>query len=478
MKVTFLNLPNWLGRESIDRVFGCTYTIYPFPHIFMLQGAALLKQNGFSAGYADAATEHWGQKKLLKFLGEDDSSAFVVHSINLSIETDLLSIKMIRSVKPNVPVIFVGPAPTYFSGRFLVDGNCFVVRGEPEFPMLELLQALQGGRGIAGIPGISFLRRGKVRQNRSRPPLKDLDTLPFPDRSLLQRDLYVNPKMGAKPWTAMLTSRGCSHRCIYCVPNSISFARELEFRRHSKEKPPIALRSAENVIREFRQLAAEGYKAVSIIDDQFVWGKERTLEICRGIKGLGIKWGCLSRADHLDEELLKAMAEAGCRYIDVGVESFNQRVLDYVKKDLKAEEVMQKIEMIKRHGIEAKLNMLLGACPFETKESIKESIAKAKQLKPTNIMFSIVNPFPGTEFYDECKKNGWLVGGEYKVADVQKKAITKFPNLGPAELNKLLEGANYGFYFSPSFVLANLKRLLSPQGFSTTLRALRRKLTF
>ncbi len=478
MGVTFLNLPNWLGKGSIDRFFGCTYTIYPFPHIFSLQCAALLKENGFAVSYVDAATEKWGRGQFLQFLKEDSSSAYVAHSVNLSIETDLLSLQMIRSIRPKIPVIFMGPAPTYFPEKFLADENCFVVRGEPEFTLLELLQALQGKGGIARVKGLSYLGHGKAVHNKASPLIKDLDAHPFPDRSLLRRGLYSNPKLAGKPWTAVLTSRGCSHRCIYCVPNSLSFARELEFKKHNNRKPPVALRSVGNIIEEFRQLAAEGYKAVSIVDDNFVWGRERTIAICKGIKNLGIEWGCLSRSDHLDEGLLSAMAEAGCRYIDLGIESFNQQVLDYVKKDLRADEIGPKVEMIKEHGIQAKLNMLLGACPFESRESIRESIAKAKQLKPANIMFSIVNPFPGTEFHEQCRKNGWLSEGKYKPADVQKEAITSFPELSAKELNELVQEANYSFYFSPSFVFTNLRKLLSPAGFSTTMKAIRRKLTF
>jgi len=78
---------------------------------------------------------------------------------------------------------------------------------------------------------------------------------------------------------------------------------------------------------------------VSIIDDQFFWDEERTLKICRGIKDFGIKWGCLGRCDRISERITRTMYEAGCEYVDLGVESFSQGTLDYTKKKYKVEDI-------------------------------------------------------------------------------------------------------------------------------------------
>jgi len=110
-------------------------------------------------------------------------------------------------------------------------------------------------------------------------------------RDLLEdRERYFNPKLEGRPVTLVLTSRGCSFQCYYCVPNAISWARELEWKRfHKGKKPPVTLRSPENIVAEFEEIKRQGYGAVSIIDDMFLFGgKERVLSLCRGLERVEI----------------------------------------------------------------------------------------------------------------------------------------------------------------------------------------------
>ena len=158
---------------------------------------------------------------------------------------------------------------------------------------MELGRYLEKGGKPEAIHGLSFSRDGAVLNNPPRVLLEDLDALPFPARHLIKnKNLYYNPKLPRMPFTAMQTSRNCSYQCTFCVPNSGSFARELENRKYSQnQKPPVRTRSAGNVIEEFRMLKNEGYKSVSIIDDQFLWAEARTIEICEGVRPLGMQWG-------------------------------------------------------------------------------------------------------------------------------------------------------------------------------------------
>jgi radical SAM superfamily enzyme YgiQ (UPF0313 family) len=309
-----------------------------------------------------------------------------------------------------------------------------------------------------------------------RPLIKDLDKLPFPARHLLKKEIYYNPKLPQKPFTVMQTSRNCPYRCIFCVPNALSFAVELEYKRYNEDKkPPIRLRSAESVIKEFKELSDQGYKSVSIIDDQFLWDKKRTLEICQGIKDLGIEWGCLARADHLDEETIKALSEANCRYVDMGVESFKQEILDDIKKDLKVEKIYEAVKLLKKYNILTKINLILGSSSLQTKRDIREDIRKAKSLDVDAVMFSIATPFPGTEFYKRAKENNWFIKGEYFPESVQMKAIISYPGLCYKELNYLIKFANLSFYLSPKFIKKNIKHIFNFRYFLNVLKALKRK---
>ena len=490
MKITFIDPPDFSGKinppltkgrrggvRNIERVFGCTYSLYPMPNVFSLSSAAFLENNGFAVSYLDMANEGWRINRFKKFLLSDDSGAYVFHSVNLSLRSDLLALDMIREAKKEVPVIFTGPAPTYFTGNFLKDNNVFAVRGEPEWTLVELGRCLEKRGSLEAIRGLSFLRDGAVFNNPPRELLEDLDALPFPARHLIKnKKLYYNPKLPKMPFTAMQTSRNCSYQCTFCVPNSGSFARELEHRKYSQnQKPPVRTRSAGNVIEEFRTLKSEGYKSVSIIDDQFLWAEARTIEICEGIKSLGIVWGCLARADHITDTIARQMSLAGCRYIDMGVESFNQEVLSDIRKNLDVQRIPESISILKRNNILAKINLILGASPLQTKEVMEEDIRKAKRLDVDAVMFSLATPFPGTEFYRQAKENKWFIDGDYHAESVQSKTIISYPGLSNKELNWIIKRANLSFYFSLRFVMKNLKRLGSPLNFCRGLLALKRK---
>ncbi|TRZ95483.1 radical SAM protein [bacterium] len=476
IQITFIDPPA-LGRQlPVERVFGCTYSLYPIPNIFSLSAAAVLEKAGFRVNYIDMANERWGLNRVSDFFKKDDSRIYVFHSVNLSLEPDLKIHRLIRKSKENTAIVFTGPGPTYFIDYFLRDKNTFVARGEPELTLLELARALSNNLKISDITGLSFKDGERVINNPPRRLVDNLDELPFPARHLLKKDLYYNPKLAKLPFSAMQTSRNCSYRCMFCVPNSYNFARELEHRNYNQNnKPPVRMRSAENVICEFELLKNEGYRSISIIDDQFLWDDPRTISICEGIKGLGIEWGCLARVDRINENLASELASSGCKYVDLGVESFNQEVLDDARKDLKVEKIPEAISILKRNKILVKINLVLGISPLQTVACIKRDIRLARHLDVDAVMFSLATPFPGTDFYQRAKENHWFVKDGYHAESVQCKGIINYPGLSYRKLNQLVRLANLSFYFHPRFVFKNLKRLADPIGFYRSIVALKRK---
>lgn len=477
MKVTFIEPPKEDKQPSVERVFGCTYTLYPIPNIFNLYVAALLKQKGIEVSYKDAAAENLSRKRFLKFIQEDHSDIYYIHSVNLALTSDIKLSQDLLRLNKGARIIFAGPGPTYFTEEYIYDQRVYVVRGEAEVTTLELINRLKENKNsLEEVLGISFMRQGKIVHNPLRPLLKDLDSLPFPAREIVDRRLYFSPKLQGGSFTALLASRNCSYRCIFCVPNSQSFATELEHRRFYGQKPPVRLRSARNIISEMQQIKTAGFKFVSIIDDQFLWDEQRSLEICAGIKDLGISWGCLSRCDRISQKLAQAMRRAGCSYVDFGVESFSQKVLDYVKKGFKVSDIYNSIAILKRHGIGVKLNMLLGTNPFETEKDLWHNINECIRVKPDAVMFSIACPFPGTQFYELARKNNWLREGRYSPVSVQHSSILDLPNLGHERLREIIKKANIKFYLRPNFIIQQSKRLAHPKNLSFTLRALYRKI--
>lgn len=473
MKITFLVPPVPDGKNIPERVQGCAYLIYYVPNIYILYPATVLKNEGFEVAYVEGTLERWSRSQFCSFLRQDKSDVYCFYSVNLSQELDISTLELIREFRGDVAIIFFGPAPSDRPAEFVIDEKTYVVRGEPEYTLLEVIRALNKGSDVENVRGISWLKGDEVRHNESGGPIDDIDNLPFPARDLLKdRSAYYNPKLGTSPFTAVCTSRGCSYRCIYCVPSSLTFARELEYKRSSQTKPPVRKRSVENIIEEFEALRKDGYKAVGILDDQFVWGEERTIKICEGIGSTEIIWGCCARADHLTENIIKAMAKANCRFIDVGIESFDPKVLEYIKKDLDLEKAIDAIKLIQKYRIKAKINIMFGVAPFETVESIRYNRRKVRELNIDQVMYNIANPFPGTEFYDIAKKNGLFVNGDYKPVNVAKEANISYPHLTNKQLEREVRRANFEFFLSPSFILKNLRHLTSPQSVKAVWRKL------
>lgn len=472
MKITFLVPPPVDGKIP-ERVSGCAYLIYYIPNIFILSAAAILEKKGYEIRYVESTIKKWDRGHFLAFLKEDSSDVYCFYSVNLSQKTDIRTVKDIREIRKDVPIVFFGPAPSDRPVEFVVDENTYVIRGESEYTMLELMRALETKSKIEGIKSVSFRNNGEIVHNVNREPIEDLDVLPFPARHLLEeRDIYYNPKLGNRPFTAVCTSRGCSYRCIYCVPSSLSFSRELEYKHHVSKKPPVRKRSPENIVEEFKLLKSQGYKAVNVQDDQFVWNEERTVKICEGIKNLGIVWGCSARSDHLNEAIVRAMADANCKFIDLGVESFDQKILDYIKKDIDVKKNEEAIKLVKKYGISAKINIMFGASPLETKATIQKNMEEVKRLKVDQVMYNIANPFPGTEFYQIAKERKLFVYGDYRPVNVAKEANITYPHLSNADLERAVRRANFRFFLTPRFILKNIQLL----GSLDSLKAMLKKL--
>jgi radical SAM superfamily enzyme YgiQ (UPF0313 family) len=478
IRCAFIVPPSIVDERDVERVFGCTYGLYPIPHIFFLGVAAHLKQNGFEVDYVDAANAGWTREQFAEYVITSPANVFCFYSVNLSKRNDTTLCRLILEQRNDATVVFVGPSPTDTPGDFLIGERTYVVRGEPEYTMLELVDALSSGRAdFENIQGLSFLRDGMQADNDPRPLIEDLDALPFPAREMLNKDHYYSPKLQKLPFTVINSSRGCPYKCRYCVPNSLSFARELEYKRvNGGNKPPLKLRSAANVIAELEEIKRQGYKSVAFLDDTFTLDKKRTVEICDAIGRLGFQWSCLTRPDCIDEEVAAALSRSKCDFVDIGVESFDQKILDDIKKDLKVEEAVDAIKLLKKHKVRVKLNILLGSSELETRETIREGMRTILELSPDSVMFSICNPFPGTEFWDIAKEKGWLKHDEYRPVDVQKESSISYPHLNGETLEYYVRRYNRKFFLRPLFMMENLKRVEGLRGLANSLKALKKKL--
>lgn len=479
MKITFLTPPSLDGNKPAERTAGCTRVVYNMPNIYELTVVALLESEGHFIQYRNFVLNNASTKACFDFIEQDDSDCYLFWSVNLSISTDIQVQKHIYQFHPKAFCLFLGPGSTYFSSEFLTNSKSIVVRGEPEYTVRELICLFADKKDWKDVQGISYFDSdgNKIVHNPPRALIKNLDELPFPAIHFIEGYAFSNPKLKVSPYITMVTSRNCPFKCIYCVPSSLTFAREIEYKREYKgKKPPVSFRSPENVVQEIEELAAKGYKAIGFMDDNFIVTKKRLQIIGEALKKHKIIWGCQARVDAINEDIASMLKEYNCRYVDLGVESFNDEILAYIKKNITEKQIYEAIHLLKKYEVPVKLNILIGTSPIETVKTIKDTLRKSKRLKVDQVMFNIVSPFPGTEFYDLAKKNGWIDYGEYVPTDVQRHSILSYPNLTSKQMEKLLFQNNMRFFLSLGFIWRNIIKFTSINDFIIALKAVKIKL--
>ncbi len=479
MRVTFLTPPSFFHRQPAERSAGCTRVVVPVPNIYFLTlAAAVRRDTGACVTWLDFTHGSNPVTRFGRFAGDPDCDIIIIWGVNLSLDDDRRALADIRAHHPQLPVIFAGPGPTYAPQNYITDPHTFVLRGEPEITACELIEAIATASAVQHIRGLSWLAPDRnIRHNPPRPVNDDLDALPFPARDLIADRVFHNPKLKTGPYTTAFTSRNCPYHCIFCVPSSLSFAREIEHRRtHDGRKPPVRRRSIPSIDAEMTLIASQGYRAVGFMDDNFICDEKRTEAICRIMRRHGLQWGCQARADAITPSIAAMLARGGCRYVDLGVESFDDRILDYIRKGETAADIRRAVHLLADAGVSVKLNVLIGSSPLETPRTVAHTLREVRRLPVDQVMINIVSPFPGTEFHRLCVENGWLEGGHYVPTDVQRNSILRLPQLSPRQMERLLFRHNMRFFLSPRFILRHIGRFRSPAEFAAALKSLKLKL--
>lgn len=315
--------------------------------------------------------------------------------ISCHTETYPNALKIARRIKEQSPQVFVvlgGPHATILPKEALSEPAVdFVVIGEGEATMAELATFLLDGRGdLSRIKGIGYKdERGQIKLNLRR-ELLNPDTLPYPARELFPLELYE------EKWNISTARGGCPFRCPFCSASAIW---------EGRRRP----RSPENIIAELR-LLYEYYGAdyTFFAEDLFTVNKKWVRKLLALIKELPypVKWGCATRVDTVDEQLIEEMAGAGCVSIQFGIESGSQKILDSVKGITK-EQAIRAVKACREHGIYCSSSFMV-PFPQDTKESLCETKEFIKTLSDagSQIYLSYTTPYPGTYFYEHRDELG------------------------------------------------------------------------
>jgi len=226
-------------------------------------------------------------------------------------------------------------------------------------------------------------------------PIINLDEVPFPARHLIdwkkyKRGIYWGADLMA-PAVSIISSRGCPYGCIFCGSHSV-FGRRVRFR------------SVANVVAEIQQvIASMGYHGFNFHDDTFCINRARVFDLCKEFEKLNIVWRCLSRADTVDKDVVKAMSKAGCKEVILGVETGSQKILDNLNKGTTVETNLHAMKALKKGRIQLKVGLIVGS-PGETFETVEATKKLMKQCPPDFWNVSVFTPFPGCDVAEHPEK--------------------------------------------------------------------------
>jgi radical SAM superfamily enzyme YgiQ (UPF0313 family) len=308
--------------------------------------------------------------------------------------------RFVKAWDPSAKVIVGGSVggsiPELMLSRNPVDA---VTIGEADETVKELVPALLDGGDLSGVRGIAFRDGGETVITAPRPPIEDLDSVPFAAWDLFPMANYLsNPVVGYGRDMDIISSRGCAFGCIYCYQ---IFGRRFR------------ARTAENIVEEITQLNDRyGLDFVSFQDDCFVIDKKRVYSFCDLLdrSGLDIRWSCCGRINIVDEELLRRMKAAGCVSVSFGIESGSQRILDRYRKSANVEHAKEALRLVHKVGLRCPTSFMLGA-PGETRETAWETVEFCRDVNIPLQALMLTTPYPGTPLYEEIRAAG-LVGDE------------------------------------------------------------------
>jgi anaerobic magnesium-protoporphyrin IX monomethyl ester cyclase len=333
-----------------------------------------------------------------------------VFGMNCSTHTFLKAIETIRKVSERLPdtVIVLGGYHATFAAEPILRGYPFIdyiIKGEAEEAMVDLLGCIESGRRPDQVPGISYLDEGRHVSNQIA-IVEDIDALPMPDRKMLSGVEYGYTMQGIPltfgKFTTISTSRGCPFNCSYCSCAAFSLRK-------------WRYRSAEGVVDEMQLLYDEGYRSVVLVDDNFTHRPDRVVRICDLIRERGIKmrYYCEGRVNNASPEMLRTMKRAGFDVMYFGAESASEPVLDYYNKKIKPAQIISAVENAKDADMIVVTSFILGA-PVESDQEMRKTIEMISRLRPHAVEINILDYLVGTPLWQQMEEDGSLGPDEWK----------------------------------------------------------------
>ena len=414
--------------------------IPPLPPTDLMYLASVAEKEGFEAKICDYSQGG----DLVEDLKEFKPDYLVVNVATPTLEHDLDALKIAKDILPNVVTIAKGAIFLTKSEDILKNHEALdiVIFGEAEDTLKEILQ------GVEKPLGIYYREDEQIKFSGVRPFIDNLDEIPFPARHLVDNTIYRRPDNN-KVQAVVKVARGCPFHCFFCLATPVSGAK-------------VRRRSVENIVEELKE-CVEKYNITNFVfwSDIFNLDKNWTMALCQAIidSGLKITWSANTRADTADDEMAKMMYKSGCRLVSIGVESGSQYMLEKMGKKITLDDVRRTVKTFKDAKIRIYNYFVIGL-PWESEETVEETIRFAIELDSDFISFYTATPLPGSRFYEYAKEHD-LFDKETSFENAYFYPAVNTHNLTRDRVFELHKSAIKIFYLRPLYILKMLTRIRS-----------------
>jgi len=383
----------------------------PYPPLGTLYAAAHARSLGFSVALFDSMLEA-DERGIIPHLDRHSPAFVVIYDDDFNYLTKMCLSRMREAAYTmsrlardrGCTVIVHGSDPTDNVEGYLQHGADFVVIGEGELTLGELLETLRARRDAASIPGLAYASEGRVVRTPWRSVATDLDIFPSPARDLVDMDRYRSIWRERHGYfsTNIVTTRGCPFHCNWCAKPIYGQV------YHS--------RSPENVAGEMASLKKEFHPDHLWFCDDIFGLKPGWLEAfadCLVRNDAAIPFKCLSRADLLvQKQTIADLKRSGCTTVWLGAESGSQKILDAMEKGTTVDQIHEAVARLRSHGIRVGFFLQFGY-PGETRADIGLTLEMVKKAMPDELGISVSYPLPGTKFYENVsrqlgEKRNWI----------------------------------------------------------------------
>jgi anaerobic magnesium-protoporphyrin IX monomethyl ester cyclase len=362
----------------------------PYAPLGILYLCSHLRKQGFDVDVFD--TTFSNREALFQHLRTETPSVIGIYA-NLMTRGNVVEILKV-ACEAGWKTIVGGPEPGAYALEYLQAGADFVVFGEGELTVQDLLEAFRAGAtdSCTDIPGLAYLdANGNMHETAQRTQIGDLDAQPWPARHAVDISRYVTTWRDAhgKGSVNFITARGCPYKCQWC-------SHQVFGQTHRRRDPLLVVDEVEWLLQTYSP------DMVWVSDDVFTinhkWIRDYAAEMRR--RGLRIPFECISRADRLNAEMLDLLAELGCFRVWIGSESGSQRILDAMDRGVKFEQVQQAVALTRERGIESGMFLMWGY-EGEELDDIEATIKHVSTSKPDLFFTTVSYPIKGTPYYQK-----------------------------------------------------------------------------